>query len=37
MMNMLNGETPPFMKGKKAQKVDDDWTRELSIVHIHEE
>lgn len=35
---MAEVKTPPFTKGKKQlQKVDVDWSRELSVVRIHVE
>jgi len=37
-MAMAEVKTPPFTRGKKQlQKVDVDWSRELSIVRIHVE
>lgn len=37
-MAMAEVKTPPFTKGKKQlEKVDIDWSRELSIVRIHVE
>jgi hypothetical protein len=37
-MAMAEVKTPPFTKGKKQlEKVDVDWSRELSIVRIHVE
>ena len=35
---MLKYKTPPFTKGKKQlEKLEVDWSPELSIVHIHVE
>ena len=35
---MAEVKTPPFTRGKKQlQKVDVDWSRELSVVRIHVE
>ena len=35
-MVLAEVKTPPFTKGKKQlEKVDVDWSRELSIVRIH--
>lgn len=37
-MAMAEIKTPPFTKGKKQlEKVDIDWSRELSLVRIHVE
>lgn len=37
-MAMAEVKTPPFTKGKKQlEKVDVDWSRELSLVRIHVE
>ena len=37
-MAMAEVKIPPFIKGKKQlEKVDVDWSRELSLVHIHVE
>ena len=37
-MAMAEVKTPPFTKGKKQlEKVEIDWSRELSIVRIHVE
>ena len=37
-MAMAEIKTPPFTKGKKQlEKVDVDWSRELSLVRIHVE
>ena len=37
-MTMAEIKTPPFTKGKKQlEKVDIDWSRELSVVRIHVE
>ena len=37
-MVLAEVKTPPFTKGKKQlEKVDVDWSRELSMVRIHDE